>query len=234
MKINNKYFDKINTEPFLVQEVSAGTIEFYDLKDYPEIYNSVVGNGRFYFWSINNTDVHKILLEESYYNELKDLYCKRVNEVQLDFFRDINAIRKGIVTKFFTPLAIIILILFGLIYALVPSDQSGLQIGLYAFVLILFIVFNMKLNKKINMDVTNCNVEAVNKIKGILGADKYESLLDKQEAYIEEFYKKQRAELGIEEPEDFVEDEYVEETTSEETQTNNETIEETNLDSKGE
>ncbi len=205
MKINSKYYNKINTTPFLVQETKSGTIELYKLKDYPEIYNLTVSKGRFYFWSANGTDLYKLLLEEEYFEELKDLYSKRTNEVQIKFYKDIDVVKKSVMLKCFLPLTIAICILFVIITLFVGAD-SGFQMPLYLVVIIGFVGVNSYINRKMNLTLTQLNGVALDELKNILGASRFEELLDQQDAYIEEFYRKQRAELGIEEPDDFAED----------------------------
>lgn len=225
MKINQKYYDKINSEPFLVQETNSGNIEFYKLKDYPEIYNSTVGKGRFFFWCSKNTDIYKLLIEEEYYEQLKELYGKRVNEVQLKFYTDIDSTRKSLMLKLFLPLAITVFILMALVSTFISSD-SGMRMPLFALIIVTFVFINIVINKKTNASITNLNIDAIDKIKGILGAEKFESLLDKQEEYVQEFYRKQRAELGIEEPEDFTEESLDESVAIE----NNDEIENTSVE----
>ncbi len=65
-------------------------------------------------------------------------------------------------------------------------------------IIVVFFILNMFINKTINQTITLKNDEAISNIKNVLGSAKFETLLKDQDQFIEEFYKKQREELGLE------------------------------------
>lgn len=206
MKINAKYFDLINKEPRMVQKTKKGDVEIHSLNDYPQLYNSNIAKCQFTFWSNNGTTTYKLLIEDSFYDVMKDLYSEEVNGIWLEFYEEVTLARKNAVIKGLIPMSAIV---FASIAALgfIPEEYSAVGNYVGVGLIAVFLVVNVLRNKKINEKMKTMNIAAIDKIKKAVTETHFDELLDNQEVFVEEFYNKQRKELGIE---DNVEDKPIE------------------------
>ncbi len=74
MKINKKYYDFMDQEPILTQQIDEGVVEIHSMNAYPSIYNTNITKQRFTFWSSKGDGNYKLAIEDSYYDVMKDLY----------------------------------------------------------------------------------------------------------------------------------------------------------------
>ncbi len=202
MKINAKYFNLITSEPKVVHDVENGIVEIHSLNEFPSLYNVYIQKGKFTCWVNNGTkqdgkDLYKLLIEDSFYTELKDLYGKRVNNAWIGYYNDLDFSGKKFMKCVFVPVSIVVLLGFGAVTFFVPAEQSNLQMILGGSMVAIFFIVNVIMHKKRNKSFVDKNREVIENIKNILGHEKFNATLDKQEAFMDEFYKKQREALGI-------------------------------------
>ena len=81
MKINPKIYNSVTTEPFDVQELSNGTvIELHSLNQNEALFNEYAPKAKFAIWSSVDGKRYKLILEDTYYPRLRELYGRRVNQ----------------------------------------------------------------------------------------------------------------------------------------------------------
>ncbi len=215
MKVNAKYFDLIDKEAVLVQETKYGTVEIHSMNQYDYIFNQSIQKGNFSFWSNKGTDTYKLLLEDSFYSELKDLYSKRILEEWLIFYQFVENSRIKALKTQFLPSCILVFLAIGSLLFLVPEKYSDITTYIAIGLSIIFLFVTSFLNKGNGRKVSEKRNETIHNIKMILGNDKFDELLDKQEAFTEKFYADRRKEFGVEEETQNNEIDYTSENTEE-------------------
>jgi hypothetical protein len=182
MKLNQKLFNQIQSEPFLTQVVGDKNIEIHLMNDTPFI-EKYAQKGRFSLWS-SNGNVYKLLLEKSYYEYMKPFYSSEVNGIWLDFLEDVTKSNRKISFQFLTP----ILLLYVLV-AIISTLFFPEQIAIF-FVAVIVIVFfsNTIQNKKIKENINTKNDETQLKIKETLGQEVYQALVVAQEKHYKAYF----------------------------------------------
>lgn len=196
MKINPKFYDLINKEPKSVQETKFGKIEIHSLNDYPYLYNMYISKRNFTYWSNKGGSDYKLLIEDSFYEVMKDLYSKRVNENWLEFYEKIEKNRKKTLFAQYLPITLVSLVIMIVVSMLLSGTQFYL-LGSGAVVVAFFFITRV-LSKNNNSVFDSLRNEAVEKIKLIVGVEHFDKLLDDQDSFIKKFYDDQRAQMGIE------------------------------------
>ena len=189
MKINPKIYNSVTTEPFDVQELSNGTvIELHSLNQNEALFNEYAPKAKFAIWSSVDGKRYKLILEDTYYPRLRELYGRRVNQCMIDFWDAVEKERGKIMKFIFIPVSIAVFIAF--ILLMVFSQQlgeTGQMIAMGA-VLVTFIVVNVIVNKKVDNIVNTHNATAVEKIKNIIGHKRFDELMDEQQAHYDDFF----------------------------------------------
>lgn len=196
MKVNARLFDRVVTEPFDIQELENGsTVELHSLNQNEELYQEYAMKAKFAVWACKDGKHYRLLIEDGYYAEMRELYGRRVNQTWVNFWDDVEKGRGKIMKCFFIPLTIIIFIAITLL--MIFSKQLGEQGQLWAMgaVLVIFVVCNVIINKKIDNIIQTSNANAVDKIKKIVGGNRFDALMEAQKDYYDKFF-------GIEEDEE--------------------------------
>ncbi len=194
MKINAKYFDIINTEPIEIQETSNGKIEIHYLNDYPMIYNAYISRGQFTCWSNKGGTDYKLLIEKSFCEEMKDLYCKEINELWLEFYNYVAEAKKKAFVQHFLPLSIIMMVLIFLLNAFIPEAYSTVTLISSVVLIMIYFLGNNYLKLRANRAVGNKKNQTVDKIEELLGKDRFNEILDLQEKFTKDFFEQRKAE----------------------------------------
>ena len=189
MKINQKIYNSITTEPFDVQQLSnGGTIELHSLNQNEELFNQYAPQAKFSIWSCVDGKNYRLLLEDTYYPRMREFYGKRVNQCMVDFW-DVVEKERGKVMKFiFFPVSILVFVVFIVLMLLQGKMDDTLQLVLMVGSLLAFVFVNIFVNKKIDKIINENNNIAVEKIKNIIGHKRFEELLDEQQAHYDEFF----------------------------------------------
>lgn len=189
MKINHKIYNSITTEPFDVQQLADGvTVELHSLNQNEYLYAQYAPKAKFAIWSSVDGKNYRLLLEDTYYPRMREMYGKRVNQCMIDFWNKVEKVRSKLMKFVFIPVSILVflgfiaLVLFGALLG------EGLQMVLMAAALIAFIIVNVFVNRKIDSAINTHNTEAVDKIKHIIGHKRFEELLNEQQAHYDEFF----------------------------------------------
>ena len=189
MKINQKIYNSITTEPFDTQVLSDGsTIELHSLNQNEQLFNEYAPQAKFAIWTCADGKNYRLLLEDTYYPRMREFYGRRVNQCMVDFW-DIVEKERGKVMKFiFFPVSILMFVVLILLMIFGPQMGETVQMIIMAVSLVAFIIVNVLVNKKIEKIINDNNSIAVEKIKNIIGHKRFEELLDEQQAHYDEFF----------------------------------------------
>ncbi|MDY0210707.1 MAG: hypothetical protein RBQ91_04790 [Acholeplasma sp.] len=184
MKLQYAIFKTLNN-PKEVQTTQDKVVEIHSMNE-TKYLAKFAGKGQFAVWT-SDSKSYKLLIEDGYYETMKDLYGKRVNLVWINFYEKADKIRFGLMYKMVFPmigLAMVLAILFSTIEPL-QKYQSMALIGILAIVLITNMAQTSIMRKKIEVART----ESIKDIKMIVGADDFQKLLDNQQKYYDTYFK---------------------------------------------
>ena len=87
MKINPKIYKSVTTEPFDTQEMENGVVvELHSLNQNESLFNQYAPKAKFAIWSSLDGKTYRLLLEDTYYPRVRELYGRRVNQVMINFW----------------------------------------------------------------------------------------------------------------------------------------------------
>ena len=219
MKINQKIFNSVTSEPFDIQELKDGVvIELHSLNQNEALFNEYAPKAKFAIWTSIDGKRYRLLIEDTYYPRMREFYGKRVNQCMVDFWDAVEKDRSKVMKFIFLPISIAVFVIFILLMFL--SELLGDAQTVIMFVtLIGFVVANVFVNKKIEKAVNTHNSTAVEKIKNIIGHKRFEELMDEQQAHYDEFFGINNEEENVEEVvQDVVAEVVVEENSTNEEQ----------------
>ena len=189
MKINAKIYNAVTTTPFDVQELEDGVkIELHSLNQNEAIFNEYAPKAKFAIWTSMDGSNYKLLLEDSYYARLRELYGRRVNQCMVTFWDKVEHDRKKIMKIFYIPVAIVLAVVFFVLLALPELLGETNQLLVMGGTLFGFIIVNMVINRKIDGIVNKHNSESVEKIKNIVGHKHFDELMDETRAHYDDFF----------------------------------------------
>lgn len=189
MKINPKLYNSVTTEPFDTQELEDGVvIELHSLNQNEALFNEYAPKAKFAIWSSVDSKRYRLLLEDTYYPRMRELYGRRVNQCMVNFWDAVEKERGKIMKFVFIPVSVVVFVL--LIALMIFGSQLGetIQTVLMGVALVSFIIVNVVVNKKIDAIVSKHNSEAVEKIKNIVGHKHFDELMNEQQAHYDEFF----------------------------------------------
>lgn len=182
VKINTKYYNKVNESPVEVQTLKNQNVEIYFLNNTP-FYNDFIGKGRFFFWSTLGKD-YRLFIEEGYYYEIKDLFTPKVNEIWINYYEESEKIRTKSFKKFLLPG----LILYAIISFVALMWLKDYAIPVLLGCVVIMFIASRYFSKYLNREFGIKNNEAVAKIKLEIGKKEYNNLLKKSDKYRNSFY----------------------------------------------
>lgn len=190
MKINPKIYNAVTTEPFDIQELEDGVvIELHSLNQNEDLFNEYAPKAKFAIWTSVDGKNYRLLLEDTYYPRLRELYGRRVNQCMINFWNNVEKDRSKIMKFVFIPVSILVFLVFILLMIFGSGLDQNVQTIIMGAVLVAFIIVNVIVNKKIDGYVNKHNDEAIDKIKKIIGGKRFEELLNEQQAHYDEFFQ---------------------------------------------
>lgn len=191
MRVNPKVYELATGEPKEVQEVENHKIEIYCLDDYPQMLEEFTRKGKFAVWSSVDGENYRLFIEKGYHETLKDLYGKRINAIWVKFWDECEKITNKFSRRFVMPLTALVLILYFVLSSTVFTQEKIGQAGSLVFALGMpgvFIIIIMTLRRYTNNRISMENVKSIDEIKRILGADKFNTLLEAQRSYLDHYF----------------------------------------------
>lgn len=190
MKINPKLYEVAEGKtPVDVQEFDGRKIEVFLMDDLDGVKDEyVLGKGQFATWTSIDGQNYRLYIENGYYEEVKPLYGQPVNKVWVEFWDVTDNISKKFSRFIIYPLMIVAVVLC--VLSLVLQQQlkdwgSWTIIGVLIALFIVMIVSNSITKKKITAE----NVKSRQLIVEIFGQKEFDSLIDKQKAYMDNYFK---------------------------------------------
>ena len=194
MKINKQLYDQITSTPFEVQQISENCqVELHSMNDSETLYNTYASQAKFAVWSSKDGHNYRLLLEDGYYQRMREIYTKRVNKIWLNFWDVVEKGRRKVMLTIFLPTvliafaAAILLIVFSKQIAALPSGNIW-QWVIIGVVMVGFIAVNVLTNRKIDKIINTANDKAVEDIKMVVGHDRFDFLMKDQQTYYDEFF----------------------------------------------
>lgn len=190
MKINQKIYNSITTQPFDVQDINEGvTVELHSLNENESLFEEYAKKqGKFAIWTCADGKNYRLLLEDSLYERMRDFYGKRVNRCWIEFW-DIVEKQRGKIMKFvFIPVSIVVFLIFILVMFFGNLLGETGQMVAMGVSLVAFIIVNVIVNKKVESIVNTNHVALIEKIKNIVGHERFEELLDIQQSHYDDFF----------------------------------------------
>lgn len=184
MKLQYNIFKQLN-EPKEVQQTEGRTVEIHSMNN-TRFLSRFAGKGQFAVWT-SDSKTYKLMIEDGYYQTMKDLYSKRVNQVWIQFYEKADKVRFGLMYKMVLPLigvSMILAVIFSMVEAL-QGYQNYALIGILGVVL----VTNMLQTSIMRKKVEEARTAAVKDIQMIIGESKFSTLLEKQAQYYESYFK---------------------------------------------
>lgn len=184
MKLQYGIFKQLNT-PKETHQLEGKTIEIHSMND-TKFLSRFAGKGQFAVWTSDSKN-YKLLIEDGYYQVMKDLYSKRVNQVWITFYEKADKVRFGLMFKMVFPMiavSMVLAILFSTIEAL-KGYQNFALIGILGVVLVTNMLQTTIMRKK----VEEARTVSVKDIQMIIGEHKFNDLLEKQSKYYEDYFK---------------------------------------------
>lgn len=188
MKINKRIYDLVTSEPISKQETEHGIIEVHNMNQNENLYEEYAKRqGKFALWTSKDGQTYRLIIEEGFYEEAKPLYSKKVNQIWLEFWDAVEKARNRTMTHFIIPITLVVFILLGL-STLIPKNQGQMQMIVLIGIFIGYIISTMVVRKRVDSAINRHNQEAIEKIKNIVGHEKFQSLLEKQRTYYDQFF----------------------------------------------
>ena len=182
MKLNPKIFKQIDGESLEVQTFENTTIEFYSLNQNP-LFDKYSKQGRFVIWTSDGV-TYKVLIEEGYFNTMKDFYQKEVNAIWIDFLDRVGKSSKRTNKLFIIPM-MIVYVIAAVISSIYFPEQ--IQTFLIAMIVVVFGV-NYFQNRVVRNQIRNLNMETQQKIQEFLGVDTFNEIITKQQKHYNDFF----------------------------------------------
>lgn len=206
MKINPRLWEAANeVEPFEVQQLEKRKIELYKMSQIDGVKEEFVNTkGQFAAWSSLDGINYRLFIEDGYYDELKDLYTKQINEIWTDYWDVCDGINKRFSRLCIYPLMIIAVILC--ITSIAASNWIG-RIGTYIIIAILIVLFigMLVLSKVVRKKQSEEHNNSRQKIYDILGESRFNKLVENQKNYMDKYFDELYKDKNVKDPYEFTE-----------------------------
>lgn len=184
MKLNTRLVQQYTTEPFEVQQLDDNvSVELHYMNDNP-FYGEYAFKARFAIWATLDGIKYYLFIDKGYYEVMKELYDKETNTLWLQFWLKIDKMRNTYSKAIFFPALVVYFILLFVLAEFVFGNTGVIIIGA-----LLAIVLSMFGNALLTSKMQKENVKAVNNIKALKGAKKFEKLLKEQDKYAAKFFE---------------------------------------------
>lgn len=183
MKLNPKIYKQLTGEPFEVQEIDGKKVSFYFMDDTPFM-TQFANRGRFVLWTSDGND-YKVLIESSYYNQLKPFYEYEINSIWMEFLNEISDISRKINLWFMVPTLVLYVVIAALSVLFFPNQM------IYILIVLLILVFisNMVQTNMTQKRVKAKNVATQQRIRELIGGESFDDLVKAQEQHYKDYFK---------------------------------------------
>jgi hypothetical protein len=184
MKMNIRLFNKLVGEPLEIQQIQQNKVSFFKMNDTP-YFSQYASKGRFAIWTSNGLGEYRVLIEAAYLEAMKDFYEESVNDIWIQFLEDVTNEQKRINRLFLIPTMLVYVIVAVVASLYFPENVFEFLLG----VLVAVFISNYFQNRLIATKVRNKNMDTQNKIRELMGKEKFEALIESQEQHYQAFFK---------------------------------------------
>ena len=190
IKLNPRFYNNTISSPFCVYEIENEVkVELHYLNDNPLCNQELLQKGRLQAWSTLDGKTYRLLIEKGFYEEVPELYSKKVCEEWAKFFNDLESVKRGFLFKIMLPSMLVYYLALALFAFFMDGQNSGVGtmivlVGALIGFILLYFLSNTILMKKMKVR----QQEAIQAIKKVVGSKNFSKLLDKQDKYIEKYY----------------------------------------------
>jgi hypothetical protein len=183
MKLNPKIYNQLTSEPVETQVVNGKKVEFHYMDETPYLFQ-FASRGRFAVWTSDGND-YKVLIESKYHKALSDFYTVEVNEIWLSFLEKVSQLSRKMNLMFLIPTVILYIAVgfFASIY--LPNNIWSIIFAMIVLVIFSNIFQSRLINKRVRLE----NNMAQDQIRQLIGVEKFNNLVDAQEAHYKEYFK---------------------------------------------
>ena len=196
MRINQKlYVLADEAEPIESQKFENREIQVFYMDQFEGVVEEYVHQkGQFAVWTSVDAINYRLFIERGYYDELKELYSAPVNKIWVEFWDTTDNITKKFTRFFMYPLMLIAVVLCVLSFVLprvINFGDVGNNIFSYSIigVLIALFIVMMVINSSTKKKITQENIKSRQKVMEIFGEENFNSLIDKQKNYMDDYFK---------------------------------------------
>lgn len=192
MKINYKVFKNLNN-PIDVQDLDGRHVEIHIMNE-TSYFANYVNRGQYALWTSDGKS-YKLLIEEGYYNEFKEVFSPKMNIAWIEYFEKIVKSRKRVSRGFWYPALILVVLVFLAVLILplpgVPFEVPAIILSFIddhtpkvLFGAVIFLILMSILNSSVFKSRANkIQTEHANKVTEILGAERSHELALQQDTY---------------------------------------------------
>ena len=175
--------------PYEVQNLNGHNVEVYLMDDFEGVKEEyVVKSGKFAVWTSLDGVNYRLFLENGYYDVVKDLYTPEVNQIWMDFWDKADNVSKRFSKMFVYPMMTVAVVLC--IVSIFLGEKMG-NAGTWVIlgVLIAMFIGMIFVNTKTKKTIVAENAKSRDLVVELLGAEKFDALLDEQKKYMDSFFE---------------------------------------------
>ena len=196
MRINQKlYAIADGKEPAEKQQFNDRSVEIFFMDQFEGLVEEYVhSKGQFAVWTSMDGDNYRLFIERGYYEEVSELYQQPVNQIWIEFWDKTDEISRKFTKIFIYPMMLIAVVLCLLSFILPnalsfgPTESNIFSYCIIGGLVVLFIIM-IATNSYTKKKITEENIKSRQKVMDIFGEDKFNSSIDKQKNYMDDYFK---------------------------------------------
>lgn len=183
MKLQYQIFKTLNN-PVEIQDLDDRKVEVHSMNQ-TKYLSKFASKGQFAVWASDGKD-YKLLIEDGYYDVMKDLYDKRINKVWINFYEVADKVRGGLMYKIVLPMIAVSMVV-AFMFSLIPALQKFQSVALIV-ILAVILIANMFQTNMMKKKIEIARADAINEIKQIRGKERFEEILQAQAKYYDQYF----------------------------------------------
>lgn len=183
MKLQYHVFKTLK-EPVETQDLGERSVEVHSMNQTPYL-AKYASKGQFAVWTSDGKE-YKLLIEDGYYEVMKELYDKKINKVWISFYEEADKVRSGLMYKIVLPM-IALAMLVAVLFSTIPALQQFQSVALIA-ILAVILVANILQTNLMKRKIEQARANSISEIKRIRGKERFEEILEAQAKYYDTYF----------------------------------------------